>query len=432
MDVVASSDIMDYLSNLEPWWRLAAALLIGALIGLEREFVQQRDGAPDFAGIRTFSMIALLGAVAAYLSSQVSPLLFLGAYLGLALLVLVSTFGAIYRGEREGITTQVVALLVPLLGALVVWGEAELAAAIGVITALLLAFKPRLHEMARRMSTGDLRATLEFALVTAVILPLLPNEGMGPFNVINPFQMWLLVVFVSGIGLLGYVLMKVFGAELGVGLTGVLGGLVSSTATTVSFAGRSKESPDLSPVLASGIILSSSLMFPRVLAEVAVVYPPLLAKVTLPMGAMLLAGLAAVAFLWRRHGSHKHDNGQKVEFTNPLRLTTAISFGLAFSIVRVGVRAASEFFGAAGVYVSSGVAGLTGVDAITLSVSELASYGQIEPQVAAIAVVLAAVVNTGAKAVLAWVLGSARLRATLVRAFGFILLVGGVTSAAVL
>lgn len=168
--------------------------------------------------------MAVLGAVAAYFSQQFGLLLFIAVYLSLAFLVWVSHLGDIYRGHEEGITTEVVALIVPLLGAMVIWGEAELAAALGVITALLLALKPRLHGLARRMSSEDLKATLEISLFTAVILPLLPNQSFGPFGLLNPFQIWLMVVFVSGIGFLGYVLIKILGAEQGVGLTGVFGG----------------------------------------------------------------------------------------------------------------------------------------------------------------------------------------------------------------
>lgn len=423
---------MDLMLNLEPWWRFAAALLIGALIGLEREFVQQRTEERDFAGIRTFSLMALLGAVAAYFSQQFGLLLFVAVYLSLALLVWASHLGDIYRGHEEGITTEVVALIVPLLGAMVIWGEVELAAALGVITALLLALKPRLHGLARRMSAEDLRATLEFALITAVILPLLPNQSFGPYGLLNPFQIWLLVVFVSGIGFLGYVLIKILGAEQGVGLTGVLGGLVSSTATTVSLAGRSKGNPGLSSILVRGIILASCVMFPRVLVEVGVVYPPLLRMVSIPIGAMLLVSLGFVLYLWRGRRADEQEDREEVKVSNPLRLPTAITFALAFSVVLIAVRAANDFFGDAGVYVASALAGLTDVDAITLSASELASNGQLQPQVAAMAVVLATLVNTAAKAVMVWFLGAHELRRTVMRAFGLVLLTGIVGSAIVL
>jgi uncharacterized membrane protein (DUF4010 family) len=215
--------LITQLLNLEPWWRFAAALLIGALIGLEREFVQQRSGEQEFGGIRTFALMALLGAVAAFLTDQYGPLIFVVVYLGLILLLWASLLASSMRGVEEGITTEVTALLVPLFGAMMIWNQPAVAAALGVITALILALKPRLHGAARRMSAEDLRATLEFSIITAVVLPLLPNEGFGPYGVLNPFQIWLLVVFISGIGFLGYVLMKYLGPERGIGITGILG-----------------------------------------------------------------------------------------------------------------------------------------------------------------------------------------------------------------
>ncbi|MFN2273823.1 MAG: MgtC/SapB family protein [Anaerolineales bacterium] len=172
---------MNILNAFEPWWRFAAAVLIGALIGLEREFVQQRSGEREFGGIRTFALTALLGAIAAHFTQRFGLLIFMGAYVGLVLMLWASNLAPALRGEEEGITTEIAALMTPLLGAMVVWDEAELAAALGVVTALILALKPGLHNLARRMSAEDLRATLEFAIITAVILPLLPNQGYGPF-----------------------------------------------------------------------------------------------------------------------------------------------------------------------------------------------------------------------------------------------------------
>ncbi len=419
------------LLNLEPWWRFAAALLIGALIGLEREFVQQRSGEQEFGGIRTFALMALLGAVAAFLTDQYGPLIFLAVYLGLILLLWASLLASSMRGVEEGITTEVTALLVPLFGAMMIWNQPAVAAALGVITALILALKPRLHGAARRMSAEDLRATLEFSIITAVVLPLLPNEGFGPFGVLNPFQIWLLVVFISGIGFLGYVLMKYLGPERGVGITGLLGGLVSSTATTLSFAGRSKTNAGLSTVLAQGILIASCVMFPRVLIEVAVVNPELVRQVVVPLAAMLIAGVITVYILWRRGRAEETVDHGGVELSNPLRLKTAITFGLVFAVVLVAVEAANEYFGSAGVYVASILAGITDVDSITLSVSNLSLKGLLDARVAAIAIILATIMNTIAKAVMAMVLGTPRLRRLVSRAFGFVVLAGLISGAAV-
>ena len=410
--------------NLEPWWRFAAALLIGALVGLEREFVQQRSGEQEFGGIRTFSLMSLLGAVGAYLARDFGIVVFVGAYLGLILLLWASNLSTAMRGIEEGITSEIAALLVPLFGAMVIWDYAAVAGAMGVLTALILALKPTLHNLARRMSPADLRATLEFALISAVVLPLLPNKGFGPFGVLNPFQIWLLVVFVSGIGFFGYVLMKILGTEQGIGITGLLGGLVSSTATTLSFAGRSKVNESLSTMLARGILLASSVMFPRVLIEVAVVNSALLPRVIFPLGAMFLASVLVFFFLWRGKRDDEREEPGKVDLSNPLRLQTAVTFGLVFAVVLVAVRAGNEYFGSAGVYVASLLTGITDVDSITLSVSELALSGALEPRVASIAIVIASLVNTTTKGVMALTLGSIQLRNTIVRAFGIVIVVG--------
>ena len=421
---------MSSVFDLEPWWRFGAALLIGALIGLEREFVQQRAEHREFGGIRTFALLGLLGAGAAYYSDRYGIILFITVYLGTILLVWAGAIGSAIRGIEEGITTEVAAMLVPLLGAMMVWGESELAGAIGVVAALILALKPRLHGLARQMSAEDLRATLQFALITAVILPLLPNEGMGPYAVINPYQLWLLVVLVSGIGFLGYVLIKLLGAQRGIGLTGLLGGLVSSTATTLSFAGRSKQEEGLSNVLAQGILLASCVMFPRVMVEVAVVNPALVSRLIVPVGSMFLTGVGAVVFLWWRGRGSVVSEPESVTLSNPLKLSTAVGFGLIFAVVLVAVRAANEFFGSTGVFIASALTGLTDVDSITLSVSELALSGDLGEGVAVVAIILAMLVNTLVKGVAAWTLGSKPLRRVIAGAFGLVILIGVVTMVA--
>ena len=422
---------MAEMINLEPWWRFAAALLIGALIGLEREFVQQRSGDQEFGGIRTFALMSLMGAVAAFLTDRFGILIFIAAYLGLILMLWVGNLGPALRGEEEGITTEVAALMVPLLGAMVVWDEPAIAAALGVVTALILALKPGLHNLARRMSAADLRATLEFAIISAVILPLLPNRGFGPFGVLNPAQIWLLVVLVSGIGFVGYILMKVLGAEEGIGLTGLLGGLVSSTATTISFAGCSKTSAGLSSAFAQGILLASAVMFPRMLIEVAVVNASLLSSVSIPLGAMLVTAGVIVFVLWRRRSDDEQGDKTTVNLGNPLRWQTAVTFALVFAVVLVAVRAANEYLGSAGVYVTSILAGLTDVDSITLSVADLSLIGELDARVASIAIALAALVNTTVKGVMVMSLGSNELRKVVLRA-GAIVLAAGILGTVVM
>jgi uncharacterized membrane protein (DUF4010 family) len=416
---------MDPSFSLEPWWRFGAALLIGALVGLEREYIQQRSGDAEFAGIRTFALLALLGAVAAFFSQRFGIIIFISAYLAIAVLILGSMVGEIYVHRREeGITTEVVGLLMPFLGAMVIYDNAELAAALAVISALVLASKPALHGLASRMSPADLRATLEFALITAVVLPILPNQVYGPYGVLNPYAIWLMVVLVSAIGFFGYVLMKLWGAARGISLTGLLGGLVSSTAVTLSFAGRSVEAPALAPSFALAITLASTVLFPRVLVEVALVHPPLLPTMLIPLGFMLTAGLLGAWWLWRRSVPLGGQGADPVSLKNPLKLTTAITFGLAFGLVLLVVEAANATFGDAGVYAASAITGLVDVDAIALGSANLAADGALAEGVAAAAITLAVLVNTAVKAIVALSIGAPALRRNLGRTFGLMIAAG--------
>lgn len=417
--------------NPEPWWRFGVALVIGALIGLEREFVQRKvvDN-PEFAGLRTFALISLLGAITAYLVEDFGILPAAIAFAGLILLVVGSHVGAVIIERQEGATTEVAALVTFLLGFMTMSPALTIAVALAVIVAGLLALKPWLTRTVEKMNWEDMRTILQFGLVAAVILPLLPNEDFGPYGVINPFKIWLLVVFISGIGFLGYVLMKSIGAEKGVGLTGALGGLVSSTATTVGFSGRSKETPELSAVFAQGILLASSIMFPRILLEVLAVNASLLPYVALPIGAMFVTGLVMVYLLWRRNHQESDASEQRgIDVSNPLKLSTALTFAAIFTIVLIAVEFARDVFREVGVYVVSFITALTDVDAITLSVSQLSSTGELHPQTAAVSIVIAAITNTVVKAVIAYSLGSQELRGIILRSFGVIVAVGLIAGA---
>jgi uncharacterized membrane protein (DUF4010 family) len=413
------------LLDFEPWWRFGVALLIGALLGMEREFFQQKEDAPDLAGIRTFSLIALLGSVAAFLVIDFGILPVALSLGGLILLSTVSYLGALLRsGKETGITTEVAVLLTFLFGVLVMGDQGKVASALAVLTALLLALKGRLHGAIRRMSTEDLRVTFQFALVAVVILPLLPDRAIDPLGLFNLFQVWLMVVFVSGIGFSGYVLMKVLGPSRGINLTGILGGLASSTATTISLSTASRENPSISSHYARAVLLASSVMVPRVLLLVLVIYPPLLRLVSIPLGAMLVTGLVIIQFLQWKSTTNERNLERSFKLGHPLKLSTAIKFGLVFAVVLIIVEFAQESFGSIGVYFASALAGITDVDAITLSVSRLASNVQLDIQVAGNAVVIAALMNTIAKGAIAFFMGSKELRRTVMRAFSVIFLVG--------
>lgn len=417
------------LLDFEPWWRFGVALLIGALLGMEREFIQQKEDTPDFAGIRTFSLIALLGSVAAFLVVDFGILPIALSLGGVILLTTVSYLGALVRsGKETGITTEVAVLLTFLFGVLVMGDQGKVASALAVLTALLLALKGRLHGAIRRMNTEDLRVTLQFALVAVVVLPLLPDRAIDPLGLLNLFQVWLMVVLVSGIGFSGYILMKVLGPSRGINLTGILGGLASSTATTISLSTASRENPSISSHYARAVILASSVMVPRVLLLVLVIYPPLLRMVSIPLGAMLITGLAIILILQWKSTTHEVNLERSFKLAHPLKLSTAIKFGLVFAVVLIIVEFAQESFGSVGVYFASATAGLTDVDAIALSVSRLARNAQLDIQVAGMAVVIAALMNTLAKGAIAYFMGSQELRRTVMRAFSVIFIVGLFTS----
>ena len=413
------------LSDFEPWWRFGVALLIGALLGMEREFIQQKEDTPDFAGIRTFSLIALLGSVTAFLVSDFGILPIALSLGGLILLIAVSYRETLTRrGKETGITTEIAAMLTFLFGVLIMGDQGSVAIALAVLTSLLLALKGRLHGVIRRMSDEDLRVTLQFALVAAVILPLLPDRAIDPLGLLNPFQVWLMVVLVSGIGFSGYVLMKVLGPSRGINLTGILGGLASSTATTISLSTASRENPSISAHYARAVILASSVMIPRVLLLIVLIFPPLIRIISIPLGAMIITGFGIILLLQWKNTTKENTFEHPFKIAHPLKLSTAIKFGLAFAVVLIIVEIAQELFGSIGVYFASAITGLTDVDAIALSVSRLASNAQLDIRVAGMAVVIAVLMNTIAKGAIAYFMGSRDLRRTVMRAFSAIFFVG--------
>lgn len=253
--------------TLELWQRFALAALIGLLIGLEREHSQQESETTHFAGIRTFPMITLLGCTTALLAEENQIWLFAVGMAGMVGLILTVYAFSAQHGDL-GVTTEIVALLAYLIGGLVYWNEIWLAVALGVIVTVLLALRPFLHNLVARIDREDIYATLKFVVVSAVILPLLPDEAYGPWGVLNPFQIWLIVVFVSAVSFTGYVAIKLLGPRRGIGLTGFLGGLVSSTAVTLGFSQRSRETPPLARHLALGIVIASTTMYPIIVLQV--------------------------------------------------------------------------------------------------------------------------------------------------------------------
>ncbi len=400
--------------------RFAAALGLGVILGLERERTKAEEG--GFAGVRTFGLIGLAGGLAAFLGDPLgAPSLALVLFVAVAGL-LVASYALGPRGA--GFTTELSALLAFTLGFLCVREHVALAAGLAVMSGGVLALRDWLHRVAQRIETADVEATLKFALVSLIILPLVPNEPLGPapFDLLTPYKVWLMVVLISGLNFASYLLVKILGPEHGIGLTGLLGGLVSSTAVTLGFAQRSREKGAEPHALALGTLVAWTIMFARIVVIVAVLVPALAGVLLAWMGVLGLASLGIAFYLWRREASEKQH--QVAAGSNPFELGSAIRFGLVFGAISLGAHAAQIYFGKAGLYLASALAGVTDVDAITLSMTELVRGGAEELATAARAIVIAALSNTVAKGVMSASLGSPELRRIMAPATAALLVIG--------
>lgn len=407
-------------------WQFGAALGLGMLIGLERE--RTRGEQFIFAGVRTFTLVALIGAASVYAGEQ-SGLVWIVAVVFVAVMALVVAAYVITAGKGDiGITTEISVLLTFLIGGLCAWGQVGIAGAVAVATMLLLAIKGWLHQLAERIEPSDVEATLKFAIITLIILPLVPNTNFGPagLEVINPYKTWLMVVLIAGLNFAGYILVKVVGREHGLGITGLLGGLVSSTAVTLGFAQRSRSEPGLVPVLALAILLAWTVMFFRVVVEVGVVNLTLAKDLAPGMILMGAVSLGISFFLWRRGRSEEKAEVQAGH--NPFELGEAIKFGALFAVVIFVASAAQVYFGNTGLYLAGALAGLTDVDAIALSMANLALQNPENAGPAARTVVIAVISNTMVKCGMAIWLGAPSMRRTMIPITGA-LAVSGVVAA---
>jgi len=366
------SDALPFLDDhLELAKRLGTALAIGALLGIERQHHRAETGDRSFAGLRTFTLISLFGAIAAWLSLSAAPWFAPAAFLGFAGIVALS-YVATTRGQEDvGTTTEFAAFVSFALGAVAFAGNPAIAVGLAVVVTLLLSEKPALHAFAKRLSDEDLHATLRFAILALVVLPLIPNETFPLLgtNVLNPKTIWLMVVFISAVSFAGYLLIKWLGPGRGLEVTGLLGGLVSSTATTLSLTRRSREVPELARPCATGILLAYSVMAVRILLLVAVVRPGLLGEVGGPIAGMGLGALAAAAL--SRRGSAAAETAKAVSVSNPFRLSPALRFGLLFAAVVFALDLVQQKASGAGFIATSLVAGALDADAVALSVAQL-------------------------------------------------------------
>jgi len=404
------------------------ALLIGALVGTEREKRKATEPEPGIGGLRTFILLALLGAIAGWLAN----VLHMPAMLVMVVLVVGAAVLAGYvlaarvHPDALGLTTESAAITVCLLGAMTMLGHREVAVALGIVTAAVLAYKQPLHGLVAKIDWDDIFAGLRLLIATFIVLPLLPSQAVDPWGALKPYSLWLLVLLISSLSLVGYVGSRWLGADRGILLKGLTCGLVSSTAVTLSFARESREDRRAATAntLSCGMLLAWGIMFGRVVVEVLVVNRALVARVLVPFAMMgAAAGIAAWIALRRSAAAEdRRPTAQGVRLKNPFSLTEASKFGAFFAVVLLIVKFVQSRFPGEGLYVVAGLAGLTDVDAITLSMAEYAKSG--DSHVAVNAIVLATLANTGVKCGIAAALGNAALRRLVVIASGAILLAG--------
>lgn len=394
----------------------ATALLIGALIGIEREKHLTDAGHGSIGGLRTFILIAQVGAIAGYLARMFSaPWILLAA-----LAVLTAAVVAGYLRESEvapgavGLTTEVTAIVACLLGGLTTLGYQGLAIGLGVVTAAVLAYKQPLHGLVSRLGWDDVFAGLRLLIATFVVLPLLPHSPIDPWGALNPYALWLLVLLISSLSLVGYIATRWLGTNRGAALTGLTGGLVSSTAVTLSFARRSQveRGPEAAAALTCGIMLSWCVMCARVVIEVVIVNRSMAGAMAGPFSVMAVtAGIMSWVF-YRQGGkataaieARPHED---VTLRNPFSLTEAAKFAVFFALVMLIVEIVQERFSGQGMYAFAALAGTTEVDAITLSMADFGKTGS--HATAVMAIVIAALANTLVKCGLVLFLGGPAMR----------------------
>lgn len=354
---------------------LGTALGLGLLVGLQREWVQNR-----IAGIRTFALLSLFGALTGLLSLHYGGWIIAAALVAFTAIIALGNLAEMRHKEPDsGLTTEMAMMVMFVTGMITMLGHRLVAVIIAGTVMVLLQSKKPLHDMVRRIGENDLREIARLVLAALVILPLLPNKGMGYLGVLNPFSIWLMVVLIVGISLAAYLAGKFLGGSRSTLLAGILGGLISSTATTASVSRRSSGAGFCVWCLAAITIIASAVVFLRVMLEVVMVAPGHFQALLPPLAAMTVwfAVVSAVAYrVSLERGNHQIDEQA------PSEMKSAVLFGLLYAVVLVVVASAKQHFGETGLYVAAGLSGLTDMDAITLSSARLVNTGHLEPSTA--------------------------------------------------
>ncbi len=390
------------------------ALCLGALVGLERQIAQEeRESEKDFPGMRTFAFTGLLGALAVLLMDPLGPWIAVGLFASVAMLI-----GVRYRYvtsvlKDPGYTTEIASLCTFAVGAIAQSGQLLIATVVTIVMVALLRLKRFLHRAGELLSPTDMEVLVRFLVITGIVLPLLPDETFDPFGVLSPRGIWWMVVLISGLSFAGYVLVRLGAGYGSYVITGLLGGLVSSTATAFAYARAARDVPEARHYETLVVIAAATVFF-RLAIILAVVAPALLPGAAPSLTVMFVVGLGLV--FWRHRSAPVSVN--RPEYENPLSMRAAFGFALIYAIVLLGAAAAGEYFSSAGTYVVTALAGTVGSDAPTLTLARLAEGGQLTTEVAARGVGLVAIMTTLGKVGVLLVVGRGaflrRVAATLV------------------
>jgi uncharacterized membrane protein (DUF4010 family) len=402
---------------------LVAALAVGAVVGLERGWRdRERLEGGRVAGLRTFALLGLLGGVLGVLSSSLGMWPVTGGLIGLSVLAAVSYREGVRAHGSLSATTAVAALLTYALGALAGVGQAALAIGVAVVVAVLLNLKPTLHRWLQLVEHRELSAALQLLVLSAVILPLLPNTAYGPYGALNPYLLWWAVVLVAALSVGGHIAMRLTGPARGIFWTGVLGGLASSTAVTLTLARRAKEQPALSSAAAAGTLAACGMMFLRMTVIVWSIQPALGVVLGVPMVAAGATLLGLGAWRWRRCALTTQP--QRADDMAVFDLGTALTFSAFLGVMAVLIQAATQWLGSAGLFMAASLSGLVDVDAITITVMRMQALGSLSSQAAQIAVGLAIAANMLTKTLIAFFTGSALVGRPVALGYGVSIAVG--------
>lgn len=392
--------------------RIAYALGVGILIGLERSVMPKEDKLiprtkeelkkPNtrLLGVRTYSILSLAGFTAALIGNTyptVTPIIIAG------LLILIIAFYVRTPSKDAGITTEVAAITCSGLG-LLCYSHPQVAGSIALIITVILALKRFMKKAVKRLQRIELTDTLKFLIIIMIVLPLLPNKTLDPYGVFNPYKVMILVILISGISFVGYFLTKFLGAQKGLGLTGLVGGLTSSTAVTAAMSDQAKKEPILSEPCAFAIVLANATMFARVLVVVALLDWELMTQLVISIGTMTMVAMVASVILWMRFRKKSRTGREKPEeisLKNPFSMAPAIKFALFFILILFIAKVAKIYLGNKGLYLASLVSGLADVDAITLSIAEQTKELHLARSVGAIGITIAVVANSVVKSAIA-------------------------------